>query len=207
MPTITSNQVSVTVAGIPYSYSISLSASPTSLPSSGGTTTLTCTLTVSPSGGQLSGITITFTDQTTGSYGSAPTNSSGVATSTADLPANDTTSAEQYLFVASFSDPYTNAIINSTPVQVTVAAATGSLSLSVSPTSLPNAGGNITLTATLSGLSDVSGYTVTFVDVTTGTTIGTATTNSSGVATYTYDVPPNTSTSSETITFDATVTT
>ncbi|MEM3290487.1 MAG: hypothetical protein QW046_03125 [Candidatus Micrarchaeaceae archaeon] len=207
MPTITSNQVSVTVAGIPYSYSISLSASPTSLPSSGGTTTLTCTLTVSPSGGQLSGITITFTDQTTGSSGSAQTNSSGVATSTATLPANDTTSAEQYLFVASFSDPYTNAIINSTPVQVTVAAATGSLSLSVSPTSLPNAGGNITLTATLSGLSDVSGYTVTFVDVTTGTTIGTATTNSSGVATYTYDVPPNTSTSSETITFDATVTT
>jgi len=104
MPTVTSSTETVTVAGISCTYSLSLSVSPTSLPSSGGQVTLIATLTSNDSSVcGISGQPITFTETTTGTTQTAVTDSGGAATVYFNLPANDTTSSETYSFEASYT--------------------------------------------------------------------------------------------------------
>ncbi|MEM4067028.1 MAG: hypothetical protein QXV17_09230 [Candidatus Micrarchaeaceae archaeon] len=123
MTTITSNKITTTVSSaVSYTYTISLSASQTSLPYTGGTVTLISTISTSPSGGQISGLTVTFTVLTTGSSGTATTDSTGTASTMVVISGNTTTSTQQYDVVASFTDPYTNATITSPTVTITVIA-------------------------------------------------------------------------------------
>ena len=72
----------------------------------------------------------------------------------------------------------------------------GVYSLAVTPTTIA-ATTNAIVTAQLS--SNVAGRVVTFVDVTTSTTIGTAITNTSGIASITYGVPASAVTGAHTI--------
>ena len=96
----TSNIVTVTVAGITYTYTLTLTASPTSLSDAGGTITLNAAYSSNPSGANLYNISVVFTELTTNTTVTSSTNTSGVATATFTLPADNTTTAQSYQFQA-----------------------------------------------------------------------------------------------------------
>jgi hypothetical protein len=108
MTIIYSNVVSVTVSGAQYTYQLQLSISPSTLPSSGGSATATATLTTNPSGGPVSGYTVTLNQLSSNSTSAtvlntwtATTNSSGVATfNNLSFPANNTSTPDTYYFDA-----------------------------------------------------------------------------------------------------------
>lgn len=102
------------------------------------------------------------------------------------------------------------AIITSNQVSVTIQGVSSysySVSLSASPTTLSSSGGTVTLTATVMNTTTntaVANCPVTFTEITTGTTAS-GITNSSGVATQQFSISANTSTSPETIYFQASI--
>jgi Bacterial Ig-like domain (group 3) len=148
----------------------------------GGTASLSATLTSTQTGAGISGETIDFTLDGT-SVGSATTDSDGVAT-LSDVTTSDATGTYNDDVVASFAGDTTNGYGAST--------GSGDLTVSQADTSLGTVsgtdiyGGTATLTATLTSSetnTGVSGEAISFT--LDGTSVGTATTNSSGVATLT----------------------
>jgi hypothetical protein len=139
--------------------------------------TITLTATMSA---PLAGINITFSDSTSGvTIGTRQTNSQGVASITYQIPTTTTTSTHVMRAVNGSNAQTLNQNLN-----ITALPLIGSLVLA--PTSI-TAGEPVLMTATMApAMQNVS---VTFYDDTAGTTIGTATTNSSGVATLVYDTP------------------
>ena len=144
----------------------------------GGTASLTATLTSQATSQPLSGAIVNFTLD--GAYvGTTTTNSSGVATLT-DVPTSDAVGTDSAGIVASYSGAF-GLDASSASGDLTVAPAATSLS-AVSGTA--TFGGTASLTATLTSQvtsQGISGATVSFT--LDGTSVGTATTNSSGVAT------------------------
>ena len=144
----------------------------------GGPATLSATLTSSATSQGIAGETVDFTLDGT-SVGSATTNSSGVATLTG-VATTDTAGTNSGVVVASFAGDSENAASSGTG-DLTVAQADttiGSVSGSAS------FGGTATLVATLTSnvtSQAISGETVNFT--LDDTSVGSATTNSSGVAT------------------------
>ena len=166
--TDTVNGATVTVYELaPPTYNVALTRSSASV-TIGGTVTLTATVTEGET--PVSGGTVTFKMGST-TLGTGTTNSSGVATYT-----YTTDTAGSLSFTATYNGA------TSSSVSVTVNKKTPTISLSTnSPVTVGN---TATLTATVTyNSSAVSGLTVTFKDG--NTTLGTGTTNSSGVATYT----------------------
>jgi hypothetical protein len=147
----------------------------------GGTATLTATLTSSVTGQGISGETVSFSLSGT-SVGSATTNSSGVAT-LSGVATTATAGTHTGAVVASFAgDANHGAAPNGTGDLVVSKAATSLGSVS----GTASFGGTATLTATLTSSvtnQGVSGESVSFT--LDGTSVGSATTNSSGVATLT----------------------
>jgi hypothetical protein len=144
----------------------------------GGTATLTATLVSSATNAGISGETVSFTLDGT-SVGTAVTDSSGVATLTG-VATTDGAGTDTSGVVASFAGDSTySAATNATGNLVVSQAAT-----SVSSVSGTASGGTATLTATLMSSvtnAGISGETVSFT--LDGTSVGTAVTDSSGVAT------------------------
>ncbi len=170
----------------------------------GGTATLTATLTSGATGAGISGQPVTFTLDGV-SVGTETTDSNGLATLT-DVATSDAVGTGSSNVTASFVGSTNYAASNGT----------GNLVVSATPTSLTAVsgtapfGGPATLTATLtSGTSNtpLSGQTVTFT--LDGTSVGTETTDSNGVATLsgvaTTD-PVGTGSSNVTASFAATTT-
>ena len=146
----------------------------------GGTATLSATLTSSLTGAGISGETVDFTLGGT-SVGSATTNSSGVATLTG-VATTYTAGTNSGVVGASFAGDSENAASSSTG-DLTVAQAGTTLG-SVSGTA--SFGGAATLVATLTSSVTSQGISGETVDFTLdGTSVGSTTTNSSGVATLT----------------------
>ena len=102
--TLTTNTITVSVSGV-ITYSAMLTASPTTFDSSGGSETLTVSVTTTPSGGNVSNLSVNFMEISVGSIGTVNTDSSGVATITFTVPSNSTTNAETYSFDASVTIP------------------------------------------------------------------------------------------------------
>ena len=153
----------------PTSYSVSLNVSSSSV-SVGGSVTLSATV-LDDQETAVEGATVTF--KVGGSLiDTATTNSSGVATLSYTCSV-----AGSLSFTASCNGA------NSTSQSVTVNKLSTSTALTSTGSSV-TVGTSVTFTATVtSGGSGVNGLTVTFKDGTS--TLGTGTTNSSGVATYT----------------------
>jgi len=146
----------------------------------GGTATLTATLTSAVTNQPISGEKVTFTLDGT-SVGTATTTSSGIATLTG-VATTDAVGTHTGAVVASFAG---DSNYNSS-------SGTGALTVSKANTALASVsgsatfGGTATLTATLTSSvtsAGIANETVTFM--LNGTSVGTATTNSSGVATLT----------------------
>lgn len=145
----------------------------------GGTASLTATLTSTATGAGISGETVSFTLDGT-SVGTAVTNSSGVATLTG-VATSDAVGTDSGGVVASFAGDTNNA----------ASSGTGDLVVSPAPTSIASvsgtaSGGTASLTATLTSTvtgAGLSGQTVSFT--LDGTSVGSTTTDSSGVATLT----------------------
>ena len=143
----------------------------------GGTATLTATLN-SATGTGLAGKVVSFTLD--GAFaGTAVTDSSGVATLTG-VPQTDTAGTDSGGIVASFAGDSTNLLSQNSGDLVVSQAATSLSSVSGTATY----GGTATLTATLTSSvtsSPIAGETVAFT--LDGMSVGSAVTNSSGVAT------------------------
>jgi hypothetical protein len=153
----------------------------------GGTATLSATLTSAATNQGLSGETVSFTLDGT-SVGSATTNSSGVATLTG-VATSDAAGTHTGAVVASFAGDTNYQAAPSGTGDLVVNQAGTTLG-SVSGAGASGTGGTATLTATLTSSvtnQGIEGETVSFS--LGGTSVGTATTNSSGVATL-----PNVST-------------
>ena len=158
---------------IPTITSLSVSSSTVSV---GTNVTFTATVT-DEDDEPIEGLTVTFKDGGS-SLGTGTTNSSGVATLTSSGLA-----AGNHSVTAETSEDNTYSGSTSTAVTVTVNKLTTSTSLSLGSNTI-YVDGSTTATATVtSGGNGVNGLTVTFKDG--STTLGTSTTNSSGVATYT----------------------
>jgi hypothetical protein len=145
----------------------------------GGTATLTATLTSSVTGNPIANEPVTFTLDGTPVGSAVMTNSSGVATLTG-VATTDSAGTHAGAVVANFAG--TSDLNKST--------GTGALTVSKANTTLSSVsgsaafGGTATLTATLKSSvtsSGISGQTISFT--LDGTSVGTAMTNSSGVAT------------------------
>ncbi|MGO9469656.1 MAG: beta strand repeat-containing protein [Isosphaeraceae bacterium] len=147
----------------------------------GGTATLTATLTSNVTSAGIANETVSFTLNGT-SVGTASTSSSGVATLTG-VATTDAVGSYPGAVVASFAgDSNYNAATNATGT-LTVTQA-GTTTTAVSGTA--SFGGTATLTATLTSTETSAGIANETVDFTLdGTSVGNATTNSSGVATLT----------------------
>ncbi len=146
----------------------------------GGSATLVATLTSTSTGQGISGETVSFTLDNT-SVGTATTDSSGVAT-LSGVTTTDAAGTYTDNVVASFAGDSTYAASSGTG-DLTVAQA-GTTLASVSGTA--SFGGDATLVATLTSnvtSQPISGETVDFTI--SGTSVGSGTTNSSGVATFT----------------------
>lgn len=141
-------------------------------------TSVTFTATVTDEDDEpIEGLTVTFKDGGS-SLGTGTTNSSGVATLTSSGLA-----AGNHSVTAETTEDNTYSGSTSTAVTVTVNKFTTSTSLSLGSNTI-YVDSSTTATATVtSGGNGVNGLTVTFKDG--FTTLGTSTTNSSGVATYT----------------------
>ncbi len=161
----------------------------------GSSVTLTASLKRTDTNAVIAGKTITFkVDSTT--VGTATTNSSGGATHAYSIPTNATTGNRT--ITASFAGDTTYSACSGTgtlTVSTTVATSIVVNNASGKP------GSSVTLTAALKRSDTnavIAGKTITFkVD---STTVGTATTNSSGVATHAYSIPTNATTGNRTIT-------
>jgi|GEM_PF-3834503 len=159
---------------------------------------LTATLKRTDTNAAVASKTVTFKIDTT-QVGTAVTNSSGLATFAYTIPSSATTGS--HTITASFAGDttYTNSSGTGT-LTVTVAANTIATAITT-----PNVSGvqgkAVSLTATLKRTDTkaaVGSKTITFkVDT---TQVGTAVTNSSGIATFAYTIPSNTSAGSHTIT-------
>jgi hypothetical protein len=146
----------------------------------GGTATLNATLTSSVTGAGIAGETVNFTLDGT-SVGSAVTDSNGVVSLTG-VATTDTAGTDNGGVVASFAGDITNAAAPNATGALTVSQAGTTLG-SVSGTA---ASGGTALTATLTSSVTslaLAGETVTFT--LDGTSVGSAVTNSSGVASLT----------------------
>ena len=155
-------------------------SSVTGTASFGGKATLTATLTSPTSGLGVSGETVTFTLDGT-SVGTATTDANGIATLT-DVTTTDAVGTYTDVVTASFAGD-SNYGASSGKGNLVVSAAATSLG-AISGTA--SYGGTATLTATLTSSvtsAGISGQTLTFS--LGGTSVGTAVTNSSGVATLT----------------------
>jgi len=144
----------------------------------GGTASLTATLTSQVTGNGIPGETVKFTLDGT-SVGTATTNSSGVATLTG-VTTTDTAGTHTGAVVASFAGDTSYAAPTNGTGNLTVSKAGASLGTVSGSASF---GGTATLTATLTSnvtSNGISGETVTFT--LDGTSVGTQTTDSSGVA-------------------------
>ncbi len=148
----------------------------------GGTATLTATLTSTVSGQPIANETVNFTLDGT-SVGSATTSNSGIATLTG-VTTKDSGGTHSGVVVASFAGDSTLGYSASTgtgdlvvsPADTTVTAVSGTAA----------SGGTATLTATLTSSVTSAGVANETISFTlNGTSVGTATTNSSGVATLT----------------------
>ena len=158
---------------IPTITSLSVSSSTVSV---GTNVTFTATVT-DEDDEPIEGLTVTFKDGGS-SLGTGTTNSSGVATLTSSGLA-----AGNHSVTAETTEGNTYSGSTSTAVTVTVNKLATSTSLSLGSNTI-YVDGSTTATATVtSGGNGVNGLTVTFKDG--STTLGTSTTNSSGVATYT----------------------
>ena len=158
---------------IPTITSLSVSSSTVSV---GTNVTFTATVT-DEDDESIEGLTVTFKDGGS-SLGTGTTNSSGVATLTSSGLA-----AGNHSVTAETTEDNTYSGSTSTAVTVTVNKLATSTSLSLGSNTI-YVDGSTTATATVtSGGNGVNGLTVTFKDG--STTLGTSTTNSSGVATYT----------------------
>ncbi len=160
----------------------------------GATVNLTATLTRTTDNAGVSGRTLTFTVNGV-SAGTAATNASGVATRSFVIPGTAAAGSET-ISVAFAGDTSYTAITGTGTLTVAKAATT--LTVTNVAGSL---GQTVTLTGTLkrtSGGVALSGKTLTFkVD---STTVGTAVTSSSGVATHTFAIPGTFTVGSHTIT-------
>lgn len=146
----------------------------------GGTATLTATLTSTGTGKGLAGKTVDFTLDGA-SVGSGVTDSNGIATLTG-VATSDAVGTHTGVVAASFAGDSTDQAANATGNLVV--SQTGTTLTSVAGTA--TFGGKATLTATLTSSATgkpISGQTVNFT--LDGTSVGTAVTNSSGVATLT----------------------
>jgi hypothetical protein len=143
--------------------------------------TLTLTATVQGSGSVVPGGTVSFLSGST-PLGTAPINSSGVATLTVTTLAIGTYSmTAQYAGNANFLASNAAAVSVTVSAQATTAATSTSLNASPNPVAT---GQTLTLTATVQGSgSTTPGGTVSFMNG--STPLGTASLNSSGVATLT----------------------
>ena len=158
---------------IPTITSLSVSSSTVSV---GTNVTFTATVT-DEDDEPIEGLTVTFKDGGS-SLGTGTTNSSGVATLTSSGLA-----AGNHSVTAETTEDNTYSGSTSTAVTVTVNKLATSTSLSLGSNTI-YVDGSTTATATVtSGGNGVNGLTVTFKDG--STTLGTSTTNSSGIATYT----------------------
>lgn len=158
---------------IPTITSLSVSSSTVSV---GTNVTFTATVT-DEDDEPIEGLTVTFKDGGS-SLGTGTTNSSGVATLTSSGLA-----AGNHSVTAETTEDNTYSGSTSTAVTVTVNKLTTSTSLSLGSNTI-YVDGSTTATATVtSGGNGVNGLTVTFKDG--STTLGTSTTNSSGIATFT----------------------
>ena len=158
---------------IPTITSLSVSSSTVSV---GTNVTFTATVT-DEDDEPIEGLTVTFKDGGS-SLGTGTTNSSGVASLTSSGLA-----AGNHSVTAETTEDNTYSGSTSTAVTVTVNKLATSTSLSLGSNTI-YVDGSTTATATVtSGGNGVNGLTVTFKDG--STTLGTSTTNSSGVATYT----------------------
>ena len=150
-------------------------------------TTLPTSLTVlaSNNGTAVSGVSVSFTDGSNGTFTPNPavTNSSGIATTSYKLP----TTAGIYTVTAS-STNYSSATFTETATSVvkTLAVNGGNNQTGATGSTLPTA---LTVLATNNGTA-VSGVSVAFTDGSTGTfTPNPAITNSSGIASTSYKLP------------------
>ena len=168
----TSNTVNVVCSKKTTTATLSASSSSINI---GSNVTLTGTIKYNNTG--VSGLSVTFKEGTT-TVGTGTTDSSGQATCTvSNLSLGDHT----FTVTSTETETYTSS--TSTSVTVTVNKKSTSTSLSLGSSTI-YVGGSTTATATVtSGGTGVNGLTVTFKDG--NTTLGTGTTNSSGVATYT----------------------
>ena len=146
-------------------------------------TSVTFTATVTSGGSGVNGLTVTFKDGTS-TLGTGTTNSSGVATYT-----TNSLSVATHSITAVVTETGTYATSTSSAVSVVVSESVSVASVALTGTSniLSNYHNETcTLTATVLDTNNqaVSGETVTFYNG--STSMGTATTNASGVATKTY---------------------
>lgn len=180
-----SNTITITVAGA--APVITISASTTSLPASGGSVTFSGT-TDYPAGTVLylwestPGATFVYTGisatvSSTGTY-SMPT--------PINIPANSSAGTQNYAFFTGNSSSSSN--VQSPQVAVAVAGAP-SISISASSTSLPATGGTVTITGTSNYGTGQSMYL--FYN---GSNTGTTTTSSTGGFSFSQPVPANSST-------------
>jgi hypothetical protein len=224
MATITSNTVDVTVEPALPSFGISIVAGTTAGTCSagaasgsgvsiapGGQATITV-CTSSTESGALSGGTVTLYESINGgsTWTAIATQTWGTGASVAfGITGTNSSSSNLDLYYYA-SMPFNGQTITSPAVELIVTGNTSyAISLSASPTTVAS-GTQFTLTATVSatntGLADMSGFVVTFYDTSNGTTLGTGTTNSSGVATYTDPGITNDTSSNYVIGFDASIT-
>jgi len=154
----------------PIATTTALAALSSSTAVSGSTVTLSATVTPA-----VAGETVSFLNGTT-ALGTGTTNASGIATYTLTAGAAGTT----YTLSASFAATGNYAASASTSQTLTVTAISTTTTLATLSSSTATSGSTVTLSATITPA--VAGETVSFLNG--SATLGTGTTNASGVATY-----------------------
>jgi len=101
MATVYSNKITVTLEGVAYSYSLTLSASTTDIPATGGTVTFKAVLTNTTLNKPVPNTVVTLTELNSNSSSTATTDSTGTATFSVTFPANTSSSPISYTFQAS----------------------------------------------------------------------------------------------------------
>ena len=183
-----SNVLDVTVQGA--APSISITASTTSLPSSGGTVDFTGSTNL-PAGSTVYWVI----NGPSGEYdsGSTTVSSSGTFSFSDTFPANTYSVPETYSVYAQIGS------VTSNTLTITVAAVSKSISLtSQSATTLPSSGGTVTFSGTATGYNPGQVFYV-FVN---GHMITTTTLGSNNTFSFALNFPANNSTSPETYTID-----
>lgn len=151
-----------------------LTVAPSSTVTVGTSVTLTATISPAPPDGE----TVTFVDTNSNTTLGTATTTSGVATFTSTTIARGSYNVE-----AQYPGDTTHAASTSAGSALNVLRDSTTTALSIAPSPTVTAGTSVTLTATVSPVPP-NGEIVTFVDTTSNTTLGTATT-ASGVAAFT----------------------